>query len=132
MPKRIITILEGESLVNDATALVAYKFAIGAVGAAGVTVWTGGLKFLAIGAGGIAIGLVAGWLFGRLRRAFDEPSIDVTLSLLTPFRGLRVGGAVSGPRACSPRWWPGCSSATACSGSRGRRAACARARSGRR
>jgi CPA1 family monovalent cation:H+ antiporter len=84
-PARIATILEGESLVNDATALTAYKIALGAVGAAGVTVWTGGLKFLAIGAGGIAIGLVAGWLFGRLRRAFDEPSIDVTLSLLTPF-----------------------------------------------
>jgi CPA1 family monovalent cation:H+ antiporter len=84
-PARIGTILEGESLVNDATALTTYKIALGAVGTAGVTVWSGGARFVAIAAGGIAIGLVAGWLFGRLRRAFDEPSIDVTLSLLTPF-----------------------------------------------
>lgn len=84
-PARIGTILEGESLVNDATALTAYKIALGAVAAGGVTVWSGGLKFVAVAVGGIVIGVVAGWLFGRLRRAFDEPSIDVTLSLLTPF-----------------------------------------------
>jgi CPA1 family monovalent cation:H+ antiporter len=84
-PGRIVTILEGEALVNDGTALTAYTIALGAVGAAGVALGSAALKFVGVAAGGIAIGLAAGWLFGRLRRWADEPSIDVTLSLLTPF-----------------------------------------------
>jgi Na+/H+ antiporter len=84
-PTRIGTILEGESLINDATGLTAFKLAVGAVGAASVTVWSIGPKFLAVAVGGIAVGVAAGWLFGRLRRVLDDPSIDVTLSLLTPF-----------------------------------------------
>jgi Na+/H+ antiporter len=84
-PGRIGTILEGESLVNDGTALTAYKIALGAVGAASVTAWSVGPRFVAVAIGGIAVGLVAGWISGRLRAALDEPSIDVTLSLLTPF-----------------------------------------------
>jgi monovalent cation/hydrogen antiporter len=84
-PARIATILEGESLVNDATGLTAYRIALTAVGTGGLTVWAAGWKFVAVSLGGIAIGLAAGWLIGRLRRAFDEPSIDVTLSVLTPF-----------------------------------------------
>jgi CPA1 family monovalent cation:H+ antiporter len=84
-PGRIGTILEGESLVNDGTALTAYKIALGAVGSAGITAWAIAPRFVAVAVGGIAAGLAAGWVFGRLRRAFDEPSIDVTLSVLTPF-----------------------------------------------
>lgn len=84
-PGRIGTILEGESLANDATALTAYKLALGAVGTATVTAWTIAPKFVAVAIGGIAVGLVAGWIFTRLRSVFEEPSIDVTLSLLTPF-----------------------------------------------
>jgi monovalent cation/hydrogen antiporter len=84
-PGRIVTILEGESLVNDGTGLTAYTIALTAVGAAGVALGSAVLKFVGVAAGGIAIGLAAGWLFGRLRRWADEPSIDVTLSLLTPF-----------------------------------------------
>jgi CPA1 family monovalent cation:H+ antiporter len=84
-PGRIVTILEGEALVNDGTGLTAYTIALGAVGAAGIALGTAALKFVGVAAGGIAIGLAAGWLFGRLRRWADEPSIDVTLSLLTPF-----------------------------------------------
>jgi CPA1 family monovalent cation:H+ antiporter len=84
-PARIGTILEGESLVNDGTALTVYKIALGAVGAASITVWSTAPKFVAVAIGGIAVGLAAGWVFGRLRRVFDEPSIDVTLSVITPF-----------------------------------------------
>jgi Na+/H+ antiporter len=83
-PGRLVTILEGESLANDATGLTAYKLALGAVGSA-VSAWTIGPGFVAVAVGGVAVGLVAGWAFGRLRSAFEEPSIDVTLSLLTPF-----------------------------------------------
>jgi monovalent cation/hydrogen antiporter len=84
-PVRIQTILEGESLVNDGTGLTAYGVALGAVGAAGLSVAGVALDFVTTAAGGIAIGLVVGWVVGRLRQATQEPSIDVVLSVLTPF-----------------------------------------------
>ncbi len=83
-PARIETILEGEALVNDGTALTAWKLAIAAAGttlSAGHVAW----KFAAVAAGGIAIGIAVGWLSARLRIAAREPSIDVVLSVLTPF-----------------------------------------------
>jgi len=83
-PARLQTILEGESLVNDGTALTAYALAIAAVGAS-VTVGDVFLDFAVKSAGGIAIGLAAGWLFSRLRAMASEPSIDLVLSILTPF-----------------------------------------------
>ena len=83
-PARIRTILEGESLVNDGTGLTVYALAVAAVGAT-VTAGDVALDFVVKSAGGIAIGMVAGWLFGRLRRATREPSIDLVLSILTPF-----------------------------------------------
>jgi CPA1 family monovalent cation:H+ antiporter len=80
------TILEGESLVNDGTGLTAYKIALTAAlgGAAGSGAHIG-LQFVLVAAGGIAIGLVAGWIFAQLRRLVTDPSLDVTLSLVTPF-----------------------------------------------
>jgi CPA1 family monovalent cation:H+ antiporter len=84
-PARLTTILEGESLVNDGTALTAYGIALGAVGATGFSVGWAALDFVVAAAGGIAIGLAAGWAFGHLRQALDNPSIDVTLSLITPY-----------------------------------------------
>ena len=84
-PGRIVTILEGESLVNDGTALTAYTIALGAVGTVGIALGSAVLQFIGVALGGIAVGLAAGWLVGRLRRLADEPSIDVTLSLLTPY-----------------------------------------------
>ncbi len=83
-PARIETILEGEALVNDGTALTAWKLAIAAAGttlSAGHVAW----KFAVVAAGGIAIGAAVGWLSARLRIAAREPSIDVVLSVLTPF-----------------------------------------------
>ena len=84
-PGRIVTILEGESLVNDGTGLTAYTIALGAVGTAGIALGTAALQFVGVALGGIALGLAAGWLLGRLRRLADDPSIDVTLSLITPY-----------------------------------------------
>jgi CPA1 family monovalent cation:H+ antiporter len=83
-PPRIRTILEGESLVNDGTGLTAYTLAIAAIGTT-VTVGDIAVDFVVSAAGGIAIGLAVGWLFGRLRGATREPSIDLVLSILTPF-----------------------------------------------
>jgi monovalent cation/hydrogen antiporter len=79
------TILEGESLVNDGTALTAYTIAIAAVGGSAGSAAGVGVKFVGIAAGGIAIGLAAGWAFAHLRRIVTDPSLDVTLSVITPF-----------------------------------------------
>lgn len=85
MPRRITTILEGESLLNDATALVALRTAI-AVGAAGsVTVWSVGFDFLRAAVGGIVVGLLLYLVVGQVRRRVTDPVIDTSLSLLTPF-----------------------------------------------
>jgi monovalent cation/hydrogen antiporter len=82
---RAKTILEGESLVNDGTALTAYKIAIAAVAGSAGSALDVGLKFAGVAFGGIAIGLAAGWVFAHLRRIVSDPSLDVTLSVITPF-----------------------------------------------
>jgi Na+/H+ antiporter len=79
---RIPTIIEGESLVNDGTALTAYKLAVAAGTASALHF---GLTFVVDAAAGIAIGLAAGWLFSHLRSFVTDPSLDVTLSVVTPF-----------------------------------------------
>src|SRR6266567_3929184 len=58
IPRRIVTILEGESLVNDATALVAYRFAVAAVVSGAFSIAHAGAQFLLVALGGIAVGLV--------------------------------------------------------------------------
>jgi CPA1 family monovalent cation:H+ antiporter len=83
---RLETILEGESLINDGTGLTAYKLAVAvAIGGHAGSVGHIGLKFVVVAAGGVAIGLAVAWLFGRLRSIVSDPSLDVTLSLVTPF-----------------------------------------------
>jgi Na+/H+ antiporter len=86
VPRRIVTILEGESLVNDATGIVAYRVAVAAVVTGAFSVWEAGLQFVVGAAGGIAAGFAVGWLVVWARRHLSEdPSIQNTISLLTPF-----------------------------------------------
>src|SRR3989449_1071293 len=85
LPRRIITILEGESLVNDATALVAFRFAVAAVGTRTVSLGEATGKFLLVGIGGVAVGLAIGWISAWIQKRIDDPPIEITLSLLTPF-----------------------------------------------
>ena len=86
VPRRIVTILEGESLVNDATGIVAYRIAVAAVFTGAFSIWGAGSQFVVGAAGGVAIGLAVGWLVIWTRRHLsDEPSIQNTVSLLTPF-----------------------------------------------
>jgi CPA1 family monovalent cation:H+ antiporter len=85
VPRRIVTILEGESLVNDATALVAYRFAVAAVISGSFSLWHAVGQFFVVGAGGILVGLVAGWLAEQFHRRVDDAPIEITVSLLTPF-----------------------------------------------
>ncbi len=84
MPRRIVTILEGESLFNDATALVTLRTAIAAA-AGSVSVWTAGRDFLVAAGGGALIGVAVAALLAALRRRITDPVVDTTLSYLAPF-----------------------------------------------
>jgi monovalent cation/hydrogen antiporter len=86
VPRRIVTILEGESLVNDATGIVAYRVAVAAVVTGAFSIWEAGLQFVVGAAGGIAAGFAVGWIVVWARRHLSEdPSVQNTVSLLTPF-----------------------------------------------
>jgi Na+/H+ antiporter len=85
LPKRLVIILEGEGLANDATALILYRFAVAAV-SVGVFSFGQALgTFAAIVVGEIIWGIGVGWLILRLRRWVADPRIEITLSILTPF-----------------------------------------------
>ncbi|MFI9503906.1 Na+/H+ antiporter [Nocardia sp. NPDC052566] len=84
MPRRIVTILEDESLFNDATALVALRTAIAAA-AGTVSVWKAGGDFLLAAGGGAAVGIVVAYALAMLRRRITDPVLDTTLSFLAPF-----------------------------------------------
>ncbi|MFF9278731.1 Na+/H+ antiporter [Streptomyces griseosporeus] len=85
LPSRITTILQGESLLNDATAITAYKVAVAAAIGEGAS-WAGGIKeFLIASVGGVAVGLVLMAPIHWLRTHLKEPLLQNTLSLLIPF-----------------------------------------------
>jgi monovalent cation/hydrogen antiporter len=84
--KQVISILEGESLVNDASALIAYRYALAASITGGFLFWQAGLQFLLVAGGGIAIGLLAGYILIFIHKRIDNyPIVETSLSLLTPF-----------------------------------------------
>jgi Na+/H+ antiporter len=85
VPRRIVSILEGESLVNDVTALVAYRFAVSAVVTGAFSATEAATHSVLVAAGGIALGLAIGWLAAWFHRQIDDPPIEITISLLTPF-----------------------------------------------
>jgi CPA1 family monovalent cation:H+ antiporter len=86
IPRPMITILEGEGLVNDATALVAYKMSVAAVVSGAFSLRDASLNFLKAGLGGIAIGLAVGFVIALVRRRIKKaPTVEATISLLTPF-----------------------------------------------
>ena len=85
VPHRIQAILESESLVNDATALVALQFAIAAMMTGTFSLSHASLRFVLVGAGGIGFGLLVGFLMRAVQRRLDDPPVQITVSLLTPF-----------------------------------------------
>jgi CPA1 family monovalent cation:H+ antiporter len=85
VPRKLVTIVEGESLVNDGTGLVLYRAGVAAVVTGSFSVLeTGGRFFLSV-LGGIAVGLAIGWLVRQVRRRLDNPPAEITISLLTGY-----------------------------------------------
>ena len=85
-PRDVTTILEGEGLVNDATALVAYRLAVAAVVAGSFSLWHAAGSFVLTGVGGALVGLVAGWLIALVRTHMGHVVVvENALSLLSPF-----------------------------------------------
>jgi CPA1 family monovalent cation:H+ antiporter len=85
MPRRIVTILEGESMINDAAAIVAYRLAVAAA-VTGAFSLTGAIpRFVVVSAGGVAVGLAVGWLIGQIRRHLHDPEVENTISLLSGY-----------------------------------------------
>lgn len=86
VPRRIVTLLEGESLVNDATGIVAYRIAAGvAAGAVVFSIWGAGLQFVVGAVGGIAVGLVIGWVVVKAFALLNDTPVEIVVSLLAPF-----------------------------------------------
>lgn len=85
LPRRILVILEGEGLANDATALILLRLAVATVSAGVLSVGHAASMFAAIVVGEIAWGIFIGWLMLRLRHRAHDPRIEVMLSILTPF-----------------------------------------------
>lgn len=84
--KRIVTILEGESLLNDASALIIYRYALIAVTTGGFIFWKAGLAFLLVTGGGILIGVIIGYLLVFThKKVKNNPVVETSLTLLTPF-----------------------------------------------
>jgi CPA1 family monovalent cation:H+ antiporter len=85
LPRRIVVVLEGEGLANDATALVLYKFAVVAVSTGMFSLERASGTFVLIVIGEIIYGLAVGWLSLRVRQWAHEPRVEITLSMLTPY-----------------------------------------------
>ena len=85
IPRRIVALVEGESLFNDATALVLYRTAVAATVNGAFVLSAALVGFVVAAVGGIAIGIVVGWLAIQLYRRLDDPPVEVVISLVIPF-----------------------------------------------
>src|SRR2546426_5564000 len=85
VPRRVVTVVEGEALVNDGTALVLYRVAVTAAVSGAFSFWNASWHFLWSVVGGVGIGLVVGFLVAALRRRLDNPPVEVTISLMTGY-----------------------------------------------
>ena len=101
VPNRLVTIIEGEALINDGTALVAYKFAVAAVVTGSFSMLDASGQFVVNAIGGIALGIAAGAVIAFVRRRIDAPAIEVTIALFSgyfaylPAEALGVSGVLA-------------------------------------
>lgn len=85
LPRRIMTLLGGESLLNDATALTAYKVALAAAVGTGATLIGGFETFLVAAVGGTVIGLAVGFVISKVRGKLQDPVMESGIGLVVPF-----------------------------------------------
>jgi CPA1 family monovalent cation:H+ antiporter len=85
LPRRLVVVLEGEGLANDATALILYRFAVAAVSTGAFSLGNAAGIFALIVVGELAWGIAVGWIALRLRHWAHNPRVEITLSLMTPY-----------------------------------------------
>src|SRR5882757_9811134 len=85
LPRRLLVVLEGEGLANDATALILYRFAVLSISTGTFSMTKAGGTFVLIVLGEIFFGIGVGWLSLRLRQWAQNPRVEITLSLMTPY-----------------------------------------------
>jgi Na+/H+ antiporter len=100
-PHRVVSVVEGESLINDATALVAYRVAVVAVVSGSFSLMDATGRFVLNVVVGAAIGLAVGWVVARLRRSIENPPVEMAISVSTayfaylPAEALGVSGVIA-------------------------------------
>jgi monovalent cation/hydrogen antiporter len=87
VPRRAVSLIEGESLVNDGTALVAYRVAVSAAIGGGFSLLDAGAEFVLGAIGGVLVGLAVGWVISEVRRLLDDVPVEITISLLSGYAG---------------------------------------------
>jgi CPA1 family monovalent cation:H+ antiporter len=85
LPRRLVTLIEGESLINDATALVAYSFAVAAVVTGSFSLWHATWRFGVDVVGGVAIGLAVGFALRQARRRINNSPTEIAIALLSGY-----------------------------------------------
>jgi CPA1 family monovalent cation:H+ antiporter len=93
-PRQLVSVIEGEGLFNDATALVAYKVAVAAVVGGGFSLMSAGGKFIHAAFGGVAIGLVVGWIIAQIRARIQDAQISITISLFSGYAAFIPANAI--------------------------------------
>jgi CPA1 family monovalent cation:H+ antiporter len=95
LPKRIVDVLEGESLVNDATGLLALEFGLAMVmGGAAPSVSGATIRLVYLTVAGLAVGLATGWIVDKIERRIDHGPIEIALSILVPYVAYYVGNGI--------------------------------------
>jgi CPA1 family monovalent cation:H+ antiporter len=94
IPRRIVTILEGESLVNDASGLVLYKFAAAAVLTGAFSLFDATVQFVAVSVGGVAIGAALAFIYIAVHKRLGDPFIEVLTVLTIPYAAYLAAEAV--------------------------------------
>ncbi len=116
LPAPIMRMLQGEALMNDATGLVTFKFALAAAITGVFSLTDAGLNFVLVACGGLAVGVALSWVVGRLRswmitRGWDDPATHVVFMLLLPFAAyvlaerLELSGILSAVAAGMMQSW---------------------------
>ena len=102
VPRRLVSVVEGEGLFNDATALVAYRVAVAAVVAGTFSLGHASVQLVVDAAGGVAIGLAVGWIVAEVRKRTPDPQLNVTISFVSGYAAFIPANRWA-PRGC---WRP--------------------------